>query len=529
MADRYWVGGTGTWNTSSTTNWSTASNGASGASAPTSADDVFIDTSSGTGTITCTGGVCNNITVTATQAIILGAASSTLSVFGDLTFPSGGSFSANTNTNTITFAGTTTGLTITTNGKTLSALIFNGVGGGWQLQDNLTSTGNITLTNGALDLNDKTLSCFLFSSNNSNTRSIAFGTSGQINLTGNSTTLWGFPTLTNFSFTGTSKVNLTANATTGTRGIQHGQTAGGSESLAFNFNITAGSDTTTIFSFIRNLDYTGFSGTMGNDNVANKAIYGNLTLSSTMSLASGNAALSFRSTTQQQNITSAGKTMDFPVTINGTQTVQLQDALTLGSTRTLTLTAGTLDANIYNVTTGVFNYNNTNTKSILMGSGTWTMTSSATVWSANTTGTTLTRNTSTINLSSASAKTFSGAGLTYYNVVNTGAGTATITGSNTYNNLSALGGCPLTITSGTTQSANTFTFQGASSTTIAPSSTTNYTFTKLGGGIVDMQNVSISRCTASPSTGTWYAGASTDGGNNTGIRFVSAPKFMVVF
>ena len=37
MADRYWVGGAGTWNTTSTTNWSTASGGSSGASVPTAA------------------------------------------------------------------------------------------------------------------------------------------------------------------------------------------------------------------------------------------------------------------------------------------------------------------------------------------------------------------------------------------------------------------------------------------------------------------------------------------------------------
>lgn len=51
MANRYWVGGSGTWNTSSTTNWSATSGGSGGASAPTSADYVYIDSNSGlTGT-----------------------------------------------------------------------------------------------------------------------------------------------------------------------------------------------------------------------------------------------------------------------------------------------------------------------------------------------------------------------------------------------------------------------------------------------------------------------------------------------
>jgi hypothetical protein len=48
MADRYWVGGSGTWDSSNTTNWSTFSNGPGGASVPTTSDRVFIDGASGT-------------------------------------------------------------------------------------------------------------------------------------------------------------------------------------------------------------------------------------------------------------------------------------------------------------------------------------------------------------------------------------------------------------------------------------------------------------------------------------------------
>lgn len=48
MANRYWVGGTGSW--SDTSHWSTTSGGAGGASVPTSVDDVFINTTSGPST-----------------------------------------------------------------------------------------------------------------------------------------------------------------------------------------------------------------------------------------------------------------------------------------------------------------------------------------------------------------------------------------------------------------------------------------------------------------------------------------------
>lgn len=52
MANRYWVGGSGTWDTTTTTNWSATSGGAGGASAPTAADAVFFNSSSGGGTCT---------------------------------------------------------------------------------------------------------------------------------------------------------------------------------------------------------------------------------------------------------------------------------------------------------------------------------------------------------------------------------------------------------------------------------------------------------------------------------------------
>lgn len=65
MADRYWVGGTGSWN--STTKWSATSGGASGASVPTASDNVIFDANSGTAhyTVTITTlATCANFTFT---------------------------------------------------------------------------------------------------------------------------------------------------------------------------------------------------------------------------------------------------------------------------------------------------------------------------------------------------------------------------------------------------------------------------------------------------------------------------------
>jgi len=57
MANRYWVGSTGTWTTIgvfANTNWATSSGGSSGASSPTPSDDVFFDVNSNAFTCTVT-------------------------------------------------------------------------------------------------------------------------------------------------------------------------------------------------------------------------------------------------------------------------------------------------------------------------------------------------------------------------------------------------------------------------------------------------------------------------------------------
>lgn len=55
MASRFWVGGTGIWDTTSTANWSATNGGASGASAPVSGDTVSFTSSSGGGVVTASG------------------------------------------------------------------------------------------------------------------------------------------------------------------------------------------------------------------------------------------------------------------------------------------------------------------------------------------------------------------------------------------------------------------------------------------------------------------------------------------
>jgi hypothetical protein len=105
---RYFVGGgTGNWN--STTNWSATDGGASGASVPTSSDDVFLTAASGANTLTINvSSNAKSLTCTGFTGTLAG--SSQLTVAGSVTFVSGmtltwsGGLIVNT-TSTLTSAG----------------------------------------------------------------------------------------------------------------------------------------------------------------------------------------------------------------------------------------------------------------------------------------------------------------------------------------------------------------------------------------------------------------------------------------
>lgn len=96
MATRYWVtGGTGDYN--STTNWSTSSGGASGASVPTSADDAIWDANSGAGTVVINvSSDAKSINFTNFTGTV--DFQNTLAVFGNMTLGAGMSFANTTGT-----------------------------------------------------------------------------------------------------------------------------------------------------------------------------------------------------------------------------------------------------------------------------------------------------------------------------------------------------------------------------------------------------------------------------------------------
>jgi len=363
MADRYWVGGAATWDGTALLKWSLTSGGLGGEAVPTAADDVYFDAASGAVTITLSGArTCLSFNSTGFTGTLAGTG--TLTVSANAIYGSGATF---TNTGTWTFNATSGTQQITTNSKTLTfSITQNGVGGTVQLQDNLTTGADrtFTLTNGALNLNNQTLSAGLFSTNNSNTRSIAFGT-GSITLTGNAGTIWSQSNATAFTYTGTPNVICSYSGSTGTRTIITGGGAGGSATTALNFAFTAGTDILGIGGngHINNIDFTGFAGTLAN---GARNIYGNLTVSSGMSLDNGTLTTTFASTSGTKTITISAKTLDFPLTFNGVSgTWAFADALTQGSTRAFTITNGTVQLKSgVTSTVGLFVANNANTKSL---------------------------------------------------------------------------------------------------------------------------------------------------------------------
>lgn len=207
MADRYWVGGTGTWNTSSTTNWSATSGGPGGASVPTAADNVFFN-QAGTYTVTMTGSlICLSLTVSA-GTVTFTQTGSTLTIGGSISLIVGTVW---TSAGSITFNSTTTGRTIDFGNASLTcSLIFSGVGGGWTLTRNLTTTQAITFTNG-------TFSTGSGPSYNMTVGQVvaATGTSSTLNLNSSTVTITGTiqpwrTTMAGFTLNaGTSQINFT--------------------------------------------------------------------------------------------------------------------------------------------------------------------------------------------------------------------------------------------------------------------------------------------------------------------------------
>jgi len=345
--------------------------------AVTEANSISFRITAGTGAVTTTGGAyrdldfTDGVNPTGFAGII---SSNTITLYGNLKASTGMLVTAGTAV--ITFAATSGTKTINTAAVVFDRpFTFNGVGGTFQLQAALTSGSGrtCTLTNGTLDLNGYTLTTGIFSSSNSNTRILAFGT-GKIVLTGNNTTVCSTSTGTGLTVTGSKRIELSYSGGVGTRTISGATTATTIEGTnLLDYFITAGTDI-ILFNGSRSygtIDFfnSGTSTFTTPGSFTNSAIdiFGNLTLNSTMVISSGANNLDFKSTTGTKTITTAGQTLDCGINFNGVGGAwAMQDALTLGSTRTLTMTNGTLQLKSGATSTvGAFATSGTNTKYLL--------------------------------------------------------------------------------------------------------------------------------------------------------------------
>jgi hypothetical protein len=525
--NKYFVGTTSaSWSSSQ---WATSSGGSvAAANFPLPQDTCNIDNSSLNAAATLTLDANYNIGsltfANRTNTIVFATGTAQPIIYGSVTYAAPAVITSITGTGAWTYSGRSTQV-ITSNGLSVTQpLTINAPASTVQLADNFTTTAATTLTQATLDLNNRTLTALTWSSSNSNTRSILFGT-GKISVNGSGTSLFAMSTTTNFSYTGTTTVeinNATATAATVTMGTSS------TEAQVLNFNIISGSYALTLLN-AKNVNFTGFTGSLVN---SARTIYGNLILVSGVTYTAGTSTTTFGATSGTQQITSATQTLDFPVTINGIGgTVQLVDALTIGATRAVTLTNGTFDANGQNVSIGTFASTAQGPRTIAFGSGTWSV-SGATFNVSNTSGMTVT-GAGILSMTSASAKAFTGG---YVNgkwptLRQGGAGALTVTANgggvyfaNMTNNTQP---ATVTYTVSLQYIYDAFALAGTSGNLITINTATSGTKALLNlvsGRVASSDYLSIQDSYAEPITTTWYAGAnSTNVSGNVGWIFTAAP------
>jgi hypothetical protein len=425
---------------------------------------------------------------------------------------------------TITFSGRGNTQLLSANGVAFTqAIIVQNIGGTLRLASavSIPSTLTLTLTNGTLDLQSYTLTAGLFASNVTTTRTIAFGTG---NITVNGTGLiWNTANVTGLTATGTQVVNI-SNATATAATVSSGTT---DEANSISFNFTTGTYALALSSGSkRSMNFTGFAGTVSN---TGQTIYGDINLGSTATFTAGGNTWTFAATSGTELITSNGKVFDWVVRFDGVGgTWALQDAMTAGSTRTVTLANGTVDLNGKTFTAGASFTTTTGTKNLTFNGGTVLLAGTGNAWNnASPTGFTTTAGTGTgiISMTAATAKTFVGGGSTYNCTLNQGgAGALTITGSNTFTNITnTVQPTSVLFTAATTNTFGDFNLSGTAGNLVTIGSVTAATHTlSKASGVVSDDYLSISYSTATGGAA-WYAGLnSTNGGNNSGWIF-SAP------
>jgi len=335
MATRYWVGGAGNW--SSTAKWSTASGGASGASVPTSVDDVIFDANSGgkfTATVDTTQSV-NSITITPTAAV------------GVMTI----SLTAKLTTNNLTTTGTAGNNRIFFTSTTYGISIDFAINGTVSISD--CDFRGIYVTGTAFPISGTRIG------NRGECRGITFSTPKTVywNLAGGGN--WSDNAWALSSGGGVSTDNFPLAQDTATI-VNTGLNNGASITISVN-------------SVLGSVDASGRTNSM-TFTLNQHTVYGNWTNGSGVSFF-GTGVITF-SGGGTQTITSAGKTFTGGITVDTYGgTVQLADALNVG-TNSLTVTNGTFTTVGYSVT-AILVSNNSNVRTINLGASTVTFNSNS--------------------------------------------------------------------------------------------------------------------------------------------------------
>ncbi|MGB3949315.1 MAG: T9SS type A sorting domain-containing protein [Bacteroidia bacterium] len=183
----YWIGNSGNW--SDGNHWSLTSGGVPSGCSPTPIDNAYFDANSfsspnQTVTVNVPNAFVNDMIWTGVinAPTFYGDYTNTLKIYGSLALAQGVNFNF---TGSLLFEATTTGKTITTAGAAINtSIVFNGIGGSWTLQDNLTCNYWIYLNNGTLNTNNKTINAYAFNSNTNSSRVLNLGAS-VINLSFN--------------------------------------------------------------------------------------------------------------------------------------------------------------------------------------------------------------------------------------------------------------------------------------------------------------------------------------------------------
>jgi hypothetical protein len=462
----------------------------------------------------------------------------------------------NSGNNATTIAPTSGTVTINTNGETVDFPInINPSSGATvQLLGNVTNVVSTTRTltmggDGTFDLNGFTFATSRFLSASTNTsRTIAFGSTGVIECRGSGAVVDFYNSVSNTVMpliTGSGLIKVTNPGTTAVTITFANTTGASSSSRAPSFEISGSSNAYTCTfgqsGGITNLEFKStFVGTWAGFS-ANTPIYGNLTLSSGMTVSSSSTTLSFVST-GTQTFDSANKTnLGCNITLNGGSSSVLRlvgNSVGFASGNTLTWNAGGIDLN------------------------TFTFTSPSTISTTTGTGSNLLFNGGTF--------VYPGASFTpatdFVTTAGTGTGTLSLTNTNAVYNTSVTLNAVLQFATNLSFNAGNHTIGGlrkdnASGGTVTfPASTTttitgDITLVGVSGGLINIVSGTVgTRATLSKSSGivsvtfvsvkdsagtggaSWQAYVSngnTDAGNNTGWLFapaaVSSTNFLIMF